>query len=456
MPTLSLPSSLAELLAAFRPCFTAPTFTTFTALVSGFLAQQGPGTVTGMLVGARLSHRWHHTRAHRFFSAARWSTDQVGLALLEVIVRLLAAPDAPILLAVDDSLFKRAGRKVFGAAWHHDAAAPGRNRVAWGNSWVVVGVLVRLPFVPHRLVCLPVLARLWQPTKTKTTKGSKTRQAKASKDRPAKLTLARQLVEQVCARHPDRQVHLVGDAAYIGRTWRNPPATLTVTSRLRCDAALYQLAPPPTGKPGRPRVKGKRLPELIVLAGMTTTRFKPARVCCYGQQRTLDLAVFCCLWYGALGAQPVQVVLARPPGRPDGYELAVVSTDLAATPAELVERYSHRWGVETCFEEARQVMGVGQARNRTRRAVERTVPFGLVCMSLVVCWYALHGQPAADVAARRARAPWYRTKHTPSLADMLSALRRELLTAQFLPSCLLTPSVEETLQAQVVWAAAAA
>lgn len=65
---------------------------------------------------------------------------------------------------------------------------------------------------------------------------------------------------------------------------------------------------------------------------MTTTRFKPATVCCYGHKRTLDLAVFRCLWYGALGAQPVQVVLARPPGWPDGYELAVVSSDLAATP----------------------------------------------------------------------------------------------------------------------------
>lgn len=331
MPTL--PTSLADLLSVFAPCFTAPTFRTFTALTAGFLAQQGPGTVTGMLVGARLAGVWHHTKAHRFFSAARWSVDQVGLALLEVIVRLLVPPDAPILLAVDDSLFKRRGRKIFGAAWHHDAAAPGRNRVAWGNSWVVVGVLVRLPFVPHRMVCLPVLARLWQPaTVTRGRTAKRARHTRATPDRPAKLTLARQLVEQVCARYPDRLVHLVGDAAYIGRTWRNPPANLTITSRLRCDAALYELPGPRTGRPGRPRVKGKRLPELIVLAGMTALAWERARVCCYGRQRTLDLVVFRRLWYGALGAQPVQVVLARPPGWPDGYELAVVSTDLATTP----------------------------------------------------------------------------------------------------------------------------
>ncbi len=135
------------------------------------------------------------------------------------------------------------------------------------------------------------------------------------------------------------------------------------------------------------------------------------------------------------GTRPVQVVLVRRPGAPDGFDLALVTTDLAATPAELVERYAARWQVEVLFEQSRQVAGVGQARNRTpppRRPAHR--PFGLLCVSLVVCWYAQHGQPAADVAVHRAHAPWYRTKHTVSLADMLNALRRELLAAQFLPS----------------------
>jgi hypothetical protein len=72
-----------------------------------------------------------------------------------------------------------------------------------------------------------------------------------------------------------------------------------------------------------------------------------------------------------------------------------------------------------------------RARTRTRRSVERLVPFGLVCLSLAICWYARHGQPAADLAAHRTRAPWYRHKHTVSVADMLAALRRALLAAQY-------------------------
>jgi hypothetical protein len=45
------------------------------------------------------------------------------------------------------------------------------------------------------------------------------------------------------------------------------------------------------------------------------------------------------------------------------------------------------------FFHARQTLGVGQARNWTRQAVQRTVPFGLLCLSLVTVWYA-----TADVA----------------------------------------------------------
>jgi hypothetical protein len=441
MPAWSLPRSLSDLLACFQACFTAPTFGTFTALVAGFLAQPGLRTVTGMLAGARLAGRWHHARAHRFFSAARWSADQVGLALLEVIVARLLDPAAPIRLVVDDSLFKRRGRKVFGTSWHYDTAATGHRRTAWGNCWVVVGVLVQLPFAAHRQVCLPVLARLWQP-----------RQPGHSK-----LDLAGELVSLIAGHHPDRQVHLVADAAYAGRALRGLPQGVTVTTRLRADAALYALpGPRQPGQRGRPRVKGDRLPELVVLAAQTGRAWQQATVRCYGTPRTVALHSLTCLWYTVFGAQPVRVVLVRQPGQPDGYELALVSTDLDATPAELIERYASRWSVEVLFEEARQVAGVGQARNRSRRAVERTVPFGLVCVRLVVCWYALCGQPALDVAARRARAPWYRTKHAVSFADMLTALRRAIIAAQYQPGQQVTPTPAEILQVQQAWAAAAA
>jgi hypothetical protein len=76
----------------FRWCFTEPSFRTFAALVAGMVAQPARRTVCGMLVGAGLSRVWHHSRAHWFFSHARWSVEQVGLVLARLIVDRLLSP----------------------------------------------------------------------------------------------------------------------------------------------------------------------------------------------------------------------------------------------------------------------------------------------------------------------------------------------------------------------------
>src|SRR4029453_12455602 len=125
LPGATVPSSLAGLLAVFRPCFTAPTFHTFLGLVVGLIAQTRRRTVCGMLTGGGLGQVWHHSRAHRLFTNARWSSDAVGLALANLIVTRLLPPGSPLTIAVDDTLFRRSGKKVFGVAWHHAGGAKG-------------------------------------------------------------------------------------------------------------------------------------------------------------------------------------------------------------------------------------------------------------------------------------------------------------------------------------------
>ena len=246
LPDFNIPT-LTALLTAFRPCFTAPGYRTFAALVVGLIAQTRRRTVCGMLLGAGLAGVWHHSKAHRFFAAARWCADEVGLALADTIVAVLLDPEAPLVVVVDDTLFKRTGKKVFGTAWHHDGAAKGPKPIGFGNCWVVAGLVVTLPFL-SRPVCLPVLCRLWRPRRT------------------GKLAYARELAQLLATRHPNRTVHVVGDAAYVGEHLRGLPPQITWTSRLKVTSVLHELATPAHGKvrpaphqgstdrhPGRPR-----------------------------------------------------------------------------------------------------------------------------------------------------------------------------------------------------------
>jgi hypothetical protein len=160
-----VPSSLAGLLSLLAPCFSQPTYRTFCMLTIGFIARIRENTVTGMLQAAGLAGVWHHSRAHDFFAYRRWEPDEMGLRLLGFLVSVLVGADAPICMAVDDTLFGRSGKRVYGAHYLHDGAQPegsGR-RTRFGNCFVVVVLVVALPCTGGRMVGLPVLFRLFRP-----------------------------------------------------------------------------------------------------------------------------------------------------------------------------------------------------------------------------------------------------------------------------------------------------
>jgi hypothetical protein len=421
-------------LDAFTGCFTTPTFEVFSAMVVGLFAQTGQRTVCGMLTGAGLARSWSHDRAHRFFSTARWSVDQIGLIVFDLVVAHLVLDDTDLHLAVDDTAHRRRGKKVHGVGWIHDGSAPSRNKLAFGHRWVVVGVIVRPSFL-SRPLCLPVLCRRWQGKGTTST-----------------VELAAQMITTIAARVPHRRVHVVADAAYHGQCLRDLPATVTWTTRLPRNAVLYHRAPAPTGKRGRPRLKGDRIGTPAQAAA--TAVWRTVNVARYGRTDTVRIAVLDCLWYGVFGPQPVRLVLVR--DRQTGPMLALITTDQQVTDADLVARYAARWAIEVTFFDTRQTLGVGQARNRTAQAVNRTWAFGMYVYTIIVLWYALHGHRSGIVTDRRIHAPWYLSKTDPSFADMVTALRRTLIAARFMGSRPAQPTNAEIRQVQRAWALAAA
>ena len=146
----------------------------------------------------------------------------------------------------------------------------------------------------------------------------------------------------------------------------------------------------------------------------------------------------------------MRVVLVRDKASA-GYDIALVSTDPTATEAQIIERYAARWSIEVAIEDAKQTTGVGQARNRLATAVERTVPFELAITTLAICWYATTGYQPGDVTAARDLAPWYRDKTQPSVADMLTKLRRVIIAAQYRPADPQPPTANEIDILRMAW-----
>jgi hypothetical protein len=443
LPDLTLPASLAGLLVLLRPCFTGPSFRTFCGLAAGLAGQVRRRTVCGMLLGAGLSRCWPHDRAHYFFARAAWDLDELGLAVARIVVLLLVPAGEPVVVAVDDPVFRRSGRKVYGAAWQHDGSSPARNKLSFGTCFVTAGIIVALPFC-SRPVCLPVLARLHVPGKG-TARKPRRQAAPAST-----VSAAAALVARLAEAFPGRAVHVVADAHYHGPALRALPETVTWTTRLPKNAVLYGLAPPPVRKPGRRPRKGPRLGTPADLAAAASWERVTVRI--YGRDQAGDLAEVTCLWYGCLDTATVRVILARDAAT----TLALVTTDLDTPAAALVERYAARWSIEQAFADARNVLGAGEARNRTRRAVQRTVPFALIIHTLVITWYARHGHDPAGIAARRAAEPWYTAKTEPAFEDMLTQLRRVMICARISGGSPAHPQPGQIQAVLAAWHAAAA
>jgi hypothetical protein len=127
-----LVSSFVDLVQPLSPKRTAPTWESFVAvLTGGVLARRRK--VTKMILAADAVDEKHHAAFHRVLAAAPWSLDQLVLAVLAPILRWFG--EGRIVLAVDDTLARKRGLKVYGVGMHHDPLIPSRRKAVttWGH-----------------------------------------------------------------------------------------------------------------------------------------------------------------------------------------------------------------------------------------------------------------------------------------------------------------------------------
>src|SRR6266700_2332906 len=223
---------LEELAPAFRR---RSAHALFMALACGMILASRRAVVA-MAAAAGMAGQFR--RACWFFSRAARDIDDLGVAVACLIVKYLLAEGEPVTVAVDGTFFRRWGKKAAQARWAYDGSAQGGKKIAFGNTWVIAAIVVRLP-VCSSPVALPVLFRLWH-----------------GKGTASQVDLAAQMLTTMTAAFPGRIIHGAGDAAFHGQALICQ--TSTWTTRLPASAVLYGPRPAPAGKRGRPRAKGAR------------------------------------------------------------------------------------------------------------------------------------------------------------------------------------------------------
>jgi SRSO17 transposase len=114
-----LPESFIVCLVCFQDCFTQPSFQRFLTLMTGWILCISKHTVTSVIRAAGVAGKREHGGYHRFFNTASWSVDEVGLALMRLILTLLP-DDCVVRLNVDDTLARHTGKHIAAAGMHRD------------------------------------------------------------------------------------------------------------------------------------------------------------------------------------------------------------------------------------------------------------------------------------------------------------------------------------------------
>jgi hypothetical protein len=419
---LSIPVTLMRLIVRFAPFFSKRVWGHAQVLMVGALLAPGKRTVTAVLRVMGLSQEQHFQKYHRVLNRAQWSSLALARVLLEMVVDTFVL-SGPVVIGVDDTLERRRGEKIKAKGIYRDPVRSSHSHVvkASGLRWLCAMVLPEVAWA-ERVWALPFLTALCPSERYHQQRGQR------HKTLPE---WARQLVRLFHRWLPGREVVVVADSSYavieLLKQVSDTP-DLSLITRLRLDAALYDPAPPRAPRQnGRPRKKGARRPTLHQVLKEPQTCWTPLTVTNWygGGARAVEVYTDTAVWYHT-GLPPVVLrwVLIRDP-QGEFEPQALATTQLDHAPAQILEWFVRRWTMEVTLEEARAHLGIETQRQWSDLAIERTTPalFGLYSLVTLMA-HALFQAEARVVRT----AAWY-TKMRPTFSDALAVVRRELWNA---------------------------
>ncbi len=326
-----------------------------------------------------------------------------------------------LLLAVDDSPTKRYGPKVQGAGIHHNPTpGPADQKFLYGHIWVTISLLLRHPL--WDTIGLPLLGLLYVRAKDITKIP-----AKHHWQFHPKLELAAEQMLKFAelAKVAEKTLWVVADGAYAKRPFLKPlrAAGVTIVSRLRRDAALFDV-PPQAKTPtrGRPRKYGKKRMHLARRAAHRGG-WQTIECFIYGKSETKTIKTFLATYRPADGI--IRVVIVK---EEHGCEY-FFCTDPNASPCKIVEAFADRAAIEQDFHDVKEVWGAGQQQVRNIWTNIAVFNLNLWVHTLLECWA---WDKPADAIRDRADSPWDDPQRRPSHADRRKALRRETLQNEYL------------------------
>jgi len=420
----TLPPEILAILQPFAIIFRQKRiFQKFLILLMGCILCIGGVTVCAALRALGLNTGIAYSRFHRLLNHDYWNMQLASKILLQMIIKAFSLKT--LNFSIDDTIERRRGKKIKAKGIFKDPVGTGNGKhvTCSGLRWVPIMILVRVPFM-KRTVALPfmVVMSISERTAIKIARRHKSPQ---------------RIAEQVCFLlrrwFPKQMISLVADAGYtttkLFRTCQK--LDIQLVTRAKSNLRFFRPAPARTGKRGRPRTKGDRLPPLKALRNGFELIWTQVLIEGYSGVSTMRwVATLDCLWdCVGEGNIPVRLVFVKSlEDGPDAPVFCLITSASLLSIEQIVSLYGMRWSQEVTHREAREHLGMETQRQWSDLAIERSTPLLFGMYSLIFLFIQ---QLYGEAGVRPTQVAWYQKKE-PAFSDLLHTIRELIREHQLL------------------------
>jgi IS4 transposase len=380
----------------------------------------GRSTITGWLVSSGLQFKdW--SASYKLFSQSRINNDVLFSVIRQEVVNMNDKQEDNIYAHMDDTLFRKRGKKVSGTKWLRDPLGPPfHTNFVWGQRFLQISLssykkagAVQSKTIPIDLVHCPL------PVKPK--KGSDGIKIVEYKEQQKKMKLSKIGYERInllrenlnSDGHTDKRLVISVDGSYTNETvLKNLSPNTTLIGRIRKDAKLNKL-PTPNEK-GRKKVYGEALPTPEQIRQSEDYPWQEVEGWACGKVHTFNVKILSTVRWRKAGTTNLQLVIIKP----IAYRLSMKSnrlyrdpiylicTDTKLSIEKLLQAYLWRWGIEVNFKEQKTFLGCGKAQVRTEESCQNVPAFHTAVYSLLLTASAKENHQELP------RPKWYRKNKT--------------------------------------------
>ncbi len=358
----------------------------------------------------------------RFYAFMASSTLPWGKLWMQVW-KLIPNPttNSRVILALDDSINPKTGKKIFGCAHFHNHASQGnQSPYPWSQCIVAIGLLKK---VKSRWACLPLSFRFYMMEKVIKEKSVTTLVRGKSVAFKTKMQQSADMIKCIFLAF-NKPILIVADS-WFGNNglWKHldkgQDGNFNILSRLRVNNNLFDFPQTATIKSkGRPKLYGSKLGNVGECGVLYKDKAAPISVFLYGKQR--EVMVYSRNLMSKNLKREIKVVWVYRKTR----FVAFFTTDLSLSVDEIVEYYGARWKIESGFKELKQEIGSAKTQTRNSFAVENHLNFCM--MASTVTW--IYASKLVNAPDRRHK---IKGRNSFAFSDIRKIIAKVVLSDEF-------------------------